>query len=79
MTKQHPARTWTLNSSEAMCRPPHREVATTDSTMAQGMFREASRVSSANCVGASYPAQAQLSVDSAGAWTVTGPWWRCVG
>ena len=42
------ARTWTLNSSEAMCRPPHREVATTDSTIAQGMFREALRVSSAN-------------------------------
>ena len=31
-----------------MCRPPHREVATTDCTIAQGMFREALRVSSAN-------------------------------
>ena len=44
----HGVRTWTLNSSDAMCRPPHREVATKDSTIAQGMFREALRVSSAN-------------------------------
>ena len=68
----HDARTWTLNSSEAMCSPPHREVATTDSTIAQGMLREALRVSSANWVGASYPAHEQLSDYTPDALTADG-------
>ena len=41
-----------------MCSPPHKAVAATESTIAQGTFRAASRVSSANWAGASYPASA---------------------
>ena len=44
-----------------MCSPPHRAVAITDVTIAQGTFFAAARVSSANCAGASYPACAAHS------------------